>query len=79
MRALVAKLMELAIVDGDMAAMKLIFDRLEGQAKANITLSNDEVNPITFVIANSNDLMAKLRGPREITIEGECTDVSQPL
>jgi hypothetical protein len=62
-----------------MAAMKLIFDRLEGQAKANITLSNDEVNPITFVIANSNDLMAKLRGPREITIEGECTDVSQPL
>ena len=61
MKQIVNRLVCMA-TEGDLGAIKLVFDRVDGLANQKIELKNDEINPITFVISDSNTLISKLRG-----------------
>jgi ribosomal protein L17 len=61
MRKVIEKLISCA-EEGDLVATRMVFERLEGVVKQQVILEGSETNPVSFVIADSNQLIAKLRG-----------------
>ena len=53
-------IIEKAMVDGDLAAMKEINDRLDGRPAQSIAIGGDAENPLTLVIA---EISGKTLGP----------------
>ena len=46
---------------GNVNAIKLLLERIDGIQKQELELSNSETNPISFIIASSQELISKLR------------------
>lgn len=53
-------IIEKAFVEGDLAAMKEINDRLDGRPAQSVTLAGDSENPLSMIIA---EISGKTLGP----------------
>ena len=54
--AFIQKLLQLAIDDGNIAAMKMIYDRMEGQALAKSRVSLEHREPLEFYVGHDEIL-----------------------
>jgi len=82
MREVVAVIIEKATVEKDLAAIKLILDRLEGLAKQTVVHEGSADNPVQLMVANANDLLSKLRAPLPPTqqdLEQVLEEIKQPM
>jgi hypothetical protein len=81
MRQLVQAVLDKAIIEKDMIAIKYIIDRIEGPVSQKIQLSNDPTAPFNAVLLSSEALLQKLTEPRngEKVIEHEPLVIEQEI